>query len=349
MRAIGAVVAMMALFLGACATVSGPARVAAPPAEPRPPGARPVDLAPPAALPDTFESEDFIVAFAKAGDTYQGLAARFLGDPGKAWMLEDYNGPDAPVAGREVVIPRRPWNVGGVDRSGYQVVPALVYHNIAPQARGRMVVSAKAFEEQMRYLKAQGFHVLAVRDLVQFLSFDRQLPRKSVVLTFDDGYKSFLQYAYPVLKELGFTATLFVYTDYIGSGRNALSWSELRQLADEGFEIGAHSKSHENLRRRPSETDASFGRRMQVELSQASFQRHLDMTPRVLAFPYGAADPEVLARARELGYVAGFTVRREGNPAFAPPLVLGRSQVYGEMSLNDFAKNLGTFVAEPVK
>ncbi len=341
--------------LAACATVQAPAPTPVPSAPqvspPREGAAAPavsqVGVTPPAApLPEAFESEDFIVTFAKPGDTSQSLAARFLGDPAKAWLLEDYSGVQSPVAGREVVIPKRPWNPAGVTRAGQQVVPVLVYHNIAPQAKGRMVVSARAFEDQMRFLKAQGFHVLAVRDFAQFISLNRQLPRKSVVLTFDDGYKSFLQYAYPVLKELGFPATLFVYTDYVGSGRSALTWSELKQLADEGFEIGAHSKSHENLRRRPGETDAVFLRRMQAELSQAPFQKNLGMAPRVLAFPYGAADAEVLAKVRDQGYVVAFTVRREGNPSFAPPLVLGRSQVYGDMSLDTFAKNLETFAPE---
>jgi peptidoglycan/xylan/chitin deacetylase (PgdA/CDA1 family) len=341
---------MCLLVLGACAAARGPAPVAAPRAPAGeaapPPAASQAGAVRPAPLPEAFESQDFIVTFAKAGDTHQSLAARFLGDPTKAWMLEDYNGPESPAAGREIVIPKRPWNLAGVDRAGHQIVPVLVYHNIAPQAKGRMVVSARAFEEQMRFLKTQGFHVLAVRDFVQFISLDRQIPRKSVVLTFDDGYRSFVQHAYPVLKELGFTATLFVYTDYVGSGRNALSWSELKQLADEGFEIGAHSKSHENLRRRPGETDAGFSRRMQAELSQAAFQKNLGMAPRVLAFPYGAADPDVLVRVRDQGYVAAFTVHREGNPSFGPPLVLGRSQIYGEMSLNEFTKNLATFAPE---
>ena len=75
------------------------------------------------------------------------------------------------------------------------------------------------------------------------------MPKKTVVLTFDDGYRSFRDFAYPVLKELRFTATLFVYTDYVGAGRNALSWDDLKALAAEGFDVQAHSKSHGDLRR----------------------------------------------------------------------------------------------------
>jgi hypothetical protein len=168
---------------------------------------------------DFFESPDFFVVIAKTGDTAQSLAAKYLGDPAKDWMIEDYNNSSAFTAGQQVVIPKRFWNLSGVTGSGYQLVPVLVYHNLAPQAKGRMILGAKSFEEQMRYLKAQGFRVISLKDYVEFVSLKRQIPRKSVLLTFDDGFRSFLQYAYPVLKDLGFTATLFIYTDLCGRGQ----------------------------------------------------------------------------------------------------------------------------------
>src|SRR5689334_3107052 len=177
---------------------------------------------------ETFESQDYFVVIAKAGDTAESLAARFLGDKSLAWMIEDYSGGAAIAPGQQVVIPRKPWDLSGVTSSGYQLVPVLCYHNLAPQAKGRMILGAKAFEEQMRYLKSNGFRVINLKQFVEFVALKRQLPQKSVLLTFDDGYRSFLQYAYPVLKDLGFTATLFVYTDYIGAGSNAFSWADLK-------------------------------------------------------------------------------------------------------------------------
>ena len=191
------------------------------------------------------------MTFAKPGDTAETLAARYLGGAGKAWMIEDYPGARTFAPGEEVVIPRRPWNPSGVEASGYQIVPILCYHNLGEQAKGRLVLAASRFQEQMRYLKANGYRVISLREFVEFTRLGRQLPQRSVVLTFDDGYKSFKQYAYPVLKELGFAATLFVYTDYVGAGRNALSWPDLRDLQAEGFEVEAHSKTHSDLRRAP--------------------------------------------------------------------------------------------------
>ena len=110
------------------------------------------------------------------------------------------------------------------------------------------------------------------------------------MLTFDDGYRSFKDYAYPVLKELGFTATLFVYTDYVGAGRNALSWDDLQGAAAEGFDVQAHSKTHGDLRRRPGETDAQYARRMQAELEQPQdlFKRNA-RPPRPASWPIPTA------------------------------------------------------------
>jgi peptidoglycan/xylan/chitin deacetylase (PgdA/CDA1 family) len=338
------------LLAGACASATpAPERVAVPTPTPAPAPASPTPLPP--ALPAVFESEDFIVTFAKPGDTAETLAARYLGDAGKAWMIGDYARGRAFAPGEEVVIPRRPWNPSGVEASGYQIVPVLCYHNLGEAAKGRLVLAASKFEEQMRYLKANGYRVVSLREFVAFSQLGRQLPQRSVVLTFDDGYKSFKQYAYPLLKELGFAATLFVYTDYVGAGRNALSWSDLRDLQGEGFDIEAHSKTHGDLRRAPGEADAQYARRMQTELAQPQdlFEKNLGRRSSVIAFPYGAWDEGVLAKAGEYGYVAGFSVRRQGNASFIRPLAGNRSQIYSEMTLEDFVKNVNVYQQETLK
>src|SRR5205085_7127617 len=134
---------LAALLLGACATTGGPT----------------LGLG---SAPDIFgrssvESDDFIVTVARRGDTTAQLARRFLGDAALAWMIEDFNDVTTLAAGQSVIIPRRPWNPSGVYAAGYQLVPVLTYHDLAPQAKGRLVISTKAFAEQMRYLKAHRY------------------------------------------------------------------------------------------------------------------------------------------------------------------------------------------------
>jgi peptidoglycan/xylan/chitin deacetylase (PgdA/CDA1 family) len=348
--------------LSACAAAppasTGDSASSPQPTAPRPaPGARPAPAAPgrPAAppvepLPESFESEDFVVVLAKGGETAQSLAQRYLGDPAKAWMIEDYNQTATFTPGREVVIPKRPWNPSGVESRGYQLVPILCYHNMGPQTRGRLVMSASAFEEQMRYLKREGYHVITLKQFLDFAALRQQLPRKTVVLTFDDGWRSFKEFAYPILKELGFPATLFIYTDFIGA-RIALSWPELKELAQDGFDIEAHSKTHEDMRRKPSESEEDYNRRMQVELVQvlAVFQQRVGQSPKILAYPYGSHDDGVVKRTRDAGYIAALDVRRQGNPSFTPTLTIHRAQIYSEMSLDDFARNLTVFSEEAIR
>ena len=91
----------------------------------------------------TTESADFIVTTARAGDTTTELARRFLGDAALAWMIEDYNDVTTLAAGQTVIVPRKPWNSSGVYPDGYQLVPVLTYHDIGPQAKGRLVIGAQ--------------------------------------------------------------------------------------------------------------------------------------------------------------------------------------------------------------
>lgn len=290
----------------------------------------------------------FLTVPAGEGDTSATLAQRYLDSPSSAWMIEDYNGAGRFAAGQNVGIPLRPWNVSGVYPDGYQVVPILVYHNLAARANGRLVLAAASFAEQMRYLKRSGFRVVSLPDFVAWTRQKRQLPRKAVVLTFDDGYRSFRTYAYPVLKELGFTATLFVPTDSPGLGPATLGWDELKSLAAEGFDIEPHSKTHTYLTRNPKESDEAYARRLEAEIAEPRrvFAARLGRAPRLFAYPYGNADDAVLAKMREQGYAAAFTVWRQSSPSFVNPLLIPRRQVYSEMTLADFVKNLEVFRAE---
>jgi peptidoglycan/xylan/chitin deacetylase (PgdA/CDA1 family) len=237
-----------------------------------------------------------------------------------------------------------------VEATGYQLVPILCYHNLDQQARGRLVLSIKAFDEQMRYLKAEGYRVVSLKEFLEFTALRRQLPRKTVVLTFDDGWKSFRELARPILKDLGFGATLFIYTDFVGA-RLGMSWAELKELAAEGWDIQAHSKSHGDMRRKLEETDDEYAKRMQAELVQplALFQRQMGRTPTILAYPYGAHDDDVIRRTREAGYAAALDVRRQANPSFVQALTIHRSQIYSEMSMEDFKRNLNVFNEEALR
>jgi peptidoglycan/xylan/chitin deacetylase (PgdA/CDA1 family) len=315
---------------------------------------------PPPPLPEWFASEDLIVAFAKSGDTAESLAKQYLEKSDKAWMIEDFRedlGEARSFAsGQEVVIPRRDWNPPGVYPNGYQLVPILVYHDIRAQRHRLLRIAASTFAEQMDYLKSEGYRTIGLEDFLAHLLGKRQLPKKSVMLTFDDGYKGFLQYAHPLLKKLGFRAVLFIQSDQIAPRPNPsfLSWSDLRELVEDGVvEVQAHSKTHSDLRRTPRESESTYAQRMQAELANP-LELLRKQLPRpgnhseALAYPYGAWDEHLLRYVKQHGYVAGFTVRREANAAFVPLLTINRSQVYSAWTLDEFKENLNTFQQEPI-
>jgi peptidoglycan/xylan/chitin deacetylase (PgdA/CDA1 family) len=120
---------------------------------------------------------------------------------------------------------------------------------------------------------------------------------------------------------------------------------------DEGFAIQAHSKSHGDMVRASAEGAAEYDKRLEAELVQpkALFQKNLGYAPDIIAYPYGRQDDTVVRRAKERGYIAAFTVRRQGSQSFVDPHRIHRIQIYPEMRMDDFVKSLSVFSQESIK
>jgi peptidoglycan/xylan/chitin deacetylase (PgdA/CDA1 family) len=169
-----------------------------------------------------------------------------------------------------------------------------------------------------------------------------------VVITIDDGYDSVYRHAYPALKKHGFSATLFVYTDFVGA-RDGLSWAQLQEMAASGaIDIQAHSKSHRNLiERSAGETEASYRQSIETEVRQPRqvLERRLaaaGVQVRHFAFPFGDANELVLESMERNEYSLGVTVNPGGNPFFAQPQMLRRTMIFGDHDLEDFKARLQT-------
>jgi len=166
-----------------------------------------------------------------------------------------------------------------------------------------------------------------------------------VVITVDDGYRSVYDVAYPILKKYGFTATLFIYTDFVGASRNAVTWDQLREMKVNGFEVGGHSMSHTDLTlQRDGEDRKAFLDRIDKELrvSKQIIDEKLQQDTIFLAFPYGRYNSTVLGISERLGYEMAVSVNRGSNPAFSSPLTLKRHQILGR-DMEVFVSRLKTF------
>src|SRR5713226_6390855 len=143
-----------------------------------------------------------------------------------------------------------------LDPSGATI---LCYHIVEYPADPRMEVSREAFRQQMRYLDMTGYTVVRLRDIYEYSTGKRAtLPKNAVAITIDDGWRSTYTEAFPELKKRHFLFTVFIYPQIIGKTAYALTWKQVKEMADAGVDIESHSYSHPFLtQRRHATLDAT--------------------------------------------------------------------------------------------
>ena len=313
----------------------------------RPPAVAPP--APPIPVPSATARgfPEAIVAIVQRGDSYSSLARQYLGDPSMDWFISEFNGNALPAPGRDVLIPLASYAPGGLWPTGYQTVPVLTYHKLTRNGTpDAMTVREADFEAQMRFLRENGYRVIPLDDLFEFLRFRRQIPARSVVITFDDGWRSVYDIAWPILKKYGYPATLFVYTDLIVGSRETLSWEQVRELSRDGLDIQCHSKTHRYLgRKERKESFRDYFEAVRKEIVESSriLRKHTGREVKYLAYPYGDTNAFVVAMLRREGYRLALTVERESSPFFSNDFRVSREMIYGSFNLEDFRNNLTTF------
>jgi peptidoglycan/xylan/chitin deacetylase (PgdA/CDA1 family) len=288
---------------------------------------------------------DFVV-LRVGNDNARTLARYYLRDESLYWVIEDANHPTPISAGREIVIPLKMNNPTGIEYSGYQTVPILCYHRFGKRS-DRMEVTPAMFRKQMAYLKKNNYRVIPLKDLVGFLKGEQQLPKRAVVLTIDDGHRSIYKEAFPILKEYGYPATVFVYSDYINNG--GLKTKELKAMKKSGLiSIQPHSKTHSNLTiQQAGESRSQYLRRVREEISvpNEKLVNYLGERPRYYAYPFGDSNDLVIDELKANGLQLGLTVQRRANAAFTYPYLLHRTMIFGDRSMQAFKKSLVTFKA----
>lgn len=200
----------------------------------------------------------------------------------------------------------------------YRRLPLILcYHAVSSVWRTELAVAETQLAGQLAALRRRGYVGLTFAESERARLAGR-LPKRTVVVTFDDGFASTSR-ARPALEEAGFPGTVFVVTDFVesgdalsfipnGSGAVAadelapLGWSELAELRELGWEVGSHTVTHPRL---PDVASPELQR--ELELSRETIERRLGICE-TLAYPYGAADERVAAAAAEAGYLAACTL-----------------------------------------
>jgi peptidoglycan/xylan/chitin deacetylase (PgdA/CDA1 family) len=220
--------------------------------------------------------------------------------------------------------------------AGKASLSILMYHSIADEDEAgvhpyyRTATAPPVFAAQMESLHQAGFSVIGLAEAIRRCS-EPETAKRSVVITFDDGFRNFYTNAFPVLNRYGFTATMFLPTAHIGEsqlsfkGKECLSWAEVRELQKHGISFGSHTVTHPQLHDCDAtsvkqelagskqtieqkigcavqsfsypyafpETDASFKQRLREELREAGYENGVCTT---VGRPGPASDPFFLER-----------------------------------------------------
>lgn len=183
----------------------------------------------------------------------------------------------------------------------------LQYHHISTATPPVTSLSPESFTQHMDYLENNGFTVLPLEEVISKLRNGISLPDKSAVITFDDGYTSVYDVAFPQLQGRGWPFTVFVTSGLVGSNDRLYStWEQIREMASAGATIANHTIDHPYLLdREGNESDARWLERVrtQIVMAEKTIAQETGQSHKLLAYPYGEYNPAIQALVQELGFV----------------------------------------------
>ena len=194
-------------------------------------------------------------------------------------------------------------------------VPILLYHRFGPVKADSMTVTTALFESHLRYLQENGYTVIPLRRLVDWLRKKAPAPPpRSVVIVADDAHRTVFTEMFPLVMKYRVPVTVFVYPSAIANASYAMTWDQLRELKQSGLvDIQSHTYWHPDFhreRRKLKPADYEKLVVMQLRKSREKLAREVGGAVDLLAWPFGIHDEPLEARAAAAGYVAAFTIER---------------------------------------
>lgn len=230
-----------------------------------------------------------------------------------------------------------------VDQTAQVII--FCYHRLVDKVRypGTEITPA-AFEAQMKELKDRGITVISMQDFLAWKRGEKNIPPRCAVITFDDGWKSQYDVAWPIMKKFGYPFTLFIYCEGVRGGAlgggEAITWEQLAEMRDAGVDIQAHSATHQDLREghtimviepggkrtKKKLTGAEYEQWLQNEVvgCKQLLEQRLGIKVNCFAVPFGNYNEHVKEVARNAGYEAMFTVYGQPITFTSPMDSLGR-------------------------
>jgi peptidoglycan/xylan/chitin deacetylase (PgdA/CDA1 family) len=191
------------------------------------------------------------------------------------------------------------------------------------------VLSVSKFREQMRYLHENGYRTLSLPDLLDGTASKQD---RALVITFDDGWLNVYTNAFPIMKDLGLTATVFVISGFVGQ-EAYMDWGQLREMNSEGFGIECHTATH-----RPLAELSESELKKELEDSKNSIEDALMAPVRFLSAPHGMVNRRILEMAAEAGYEGICTSEPAFRHVYGNPAIFKRVNIPDRCRMSDFRK-----------
>ena len=214
-------------------------------------------------------------------------------------------------------------------------VAVLGYHDFSEtQPETEMRIRTSKFRKQMETIRQLGIQVISLEDFSAWKRGDKELPEKSILLTFDDGWKSVYTDAFPILKEFGYPYTLYLYKNYVDGGGKALTTPMILEMIKAGATIGSHSVSHpypitvKSFRKKGADPYDAFLRKEMGE-SKRFLESKFGVKISSYSYPGGFLTEEMLPLGKEFGYSHLFTVQPGKVKRSMPDETLPRYMILG--------------------
>lgn len=222
----------------------------------------------------------------------------------------------------------------------------VLYHHISETTPPSTSVPPARFREHLDHLRDNGFHVMALPELLEALQNRQQVPDKTVAITFDDGYISIYDTAFPMLQEYGFPFSVFVNTQPHDDNQSGyMTWAQIREMSEAGVVIANHMENHPHMvDALPGEDQAGRTTRLREEYlrAQERIKTETGQDHKFMAYPYGEYDLSNKAMFAQLGVIA--LGQQSGAVGFDSDfLALPRFPFGGSfIELSDFAQKVQT-------
>lgn len=181
----------------------------------------------------------------------------------------------------------------------------LLYHHVAENTPASTSVTPETFRQHMAYLDKH-YNVLSLKEAMPSLKAGEALPNKTVLITFDDGFKDILENAHPVLRKYGFPYTVFINPAEIGTNPSQLTWKQVNSMQQDGVSFANHTLNHVHmLEKSPGERDDAWLVRVWDNVMQAESQlkEKTGESFKYLAYPFGEFNQALADKVKDAGFI----------------------------------------------